>query len=109
MAAYPALPTLPSSVAVRLDGYIPVRASNGTLKVRKMMSSDKMEFSLDHEINSAQKTSLENHYAADKTNSFSYTWPGVGGGTYTVKYVMAPQYQEQPGGWYKAKVSLAEE
>lgn len=107
MAAYPSLPIAISSTATRLHGFIPVRATNGDLKVRKTMSGEKMEFDVVHELTSAQKTTLEGHYTGDKLNSFSFTWPTTGT-AYTVRYTSAPQYQEQPGGWYKARVKLAE-
>jgi hypothetical protein len=106
MAAYPSLPLTTNSEPRRLDGYEPVRATNGLLKMRKMFNADKFEFDLEHELTASQKTSLESHYAGDKTNSFSFTWPG--GSTYTVKYMMSPQYRDMPGGWFVARVKLGE-
>lgn len=107
MAAYPTIPITYQSSPSRIDGYIPVRATNGTLKVRKLMTGEKMEWTLEHELTSTQRTDLENHYSAHKTTSFSFTWPGTGT-SYTVMYTTAPLYLDQPGGWSKARVSLAE-
>jgi hypothetical protein len=71
------------------------------------MTNEKMEWALEHELNSTQRSSLESHYGAHKTTTFSYTWPGTGT-TYTVAYVAAPLYFDQPGGWTKARVMLSE-
>jgi len=107
VAAYPTLPTTPTSTPSRVDGFIPVRATNGALKVRKLMTAEKMEWTLEHELTSAQRSSLESHYGTHKTTTFSYTWPGAAT-VYTVAYVAAPLYFDQPGGWSKARVMLAE-
>lgn len=106
MAAYPTLPVSVQSRVLRLDGYTPVRATNGALKVRKLMAGEKAEFDLVHEISAGQRATLESHYQGDKLNSFSFAWPT--GGSYTVRYLAAPQYDEQPGGWFKARVRLGE-
>lgn len=105
---YPTLPITINSRITKLDGRIIQRASNGALKTRKLFSSDKLEFALEHELTSAQKASLDSHYSTDGLNSFPYTWPGLGTPTYTVRYLGAPQYQEMPGGWYRASVKLGE-
>ncbi len=106
--SYPSLPITINSRFNKLDGRLALRASNGILKSRKLYPADKLEFALEHELTSAQKTSLDSHYSTDGLNSFPYTWPGVGTPTYTVRYLGAPQYQEMPGGWYKASVKLGE-
>jgi hypothetical protein len=106
MAAYPTLPITQSSVKRRLDGFVAIRSTNGTLKMRKMMGTDKHEFEVQHELTGSNKTNLENHYSADKLNSFSFTW--VTGESYTAKYMVSPQYREMQGGWFKATVRLGE-
>lgn len=105
--AYPSIPITTASTPTRIDGYIPVRATNGALKMRKMHDADKMEFALVHELTFAQRLELENHYQANKALSFSFTWPATGV-AYTVVYMSAPLYFDQPGGWSKAQVRLGE-
>lgn len=106
MAAYPTLPITTSSQPSRLDGYVAVRATNGALKMRKLISGEKMEWTLSHELSATQKTTLEAHFQAEKLNSFAFTWPG--GSTYTVCYLSAPLFVDQPGGWFTATVKLGE-
>lgn len=108
MAAYPTLPTQVGSAIEPVESRVNVRASNGALKARLLHDTERATIRLEHWISAAQKASLESHYSGDKSNSFSYTWPGTGGGTYTVIYAERPAYEEQPGGWFKARVTLAE-
>lgn len=106
MAAYPTLNTQETS---RIDveaGYEPVRATNGSLKVRRMFSADKASFTLDHDLTSAQKSTLDSFYASNKDLDVTYTWPGTGA-SYTVRFVAAPQYVWHPWG-FRARVMLVE-
>lgn len=107
MAAYPSLPITASSSSTRLDGFVSLRASNGALKVRKMMSGEKMEWTVQHELTASQKATLESFYQSNKTSDVDFTWPGDGN-TYTARFIGAPLYVAQPGGWYRATVRLAE-
>jgi hypothetical protein len=107
MAAYPTLGITTQSQSSRVDGLVAVRATNGTLKMRKTMTGEKYEFTLEHELTQAQRDSVEAHYQGDKLNSFNYTWP-LNGTTYTCRYLAAPLFVYQPGGWYKATVRLGE-
>jgi hypothetical protein len=106
MAAYPTLPTMEDSQVMRTGGHVSARATNGRLKTRKLISGTKSEFALSHWISAAQKATLDSHYSGDAENEFAYTWPT--GGSYTVRYLEAPQYAEQAGGWFKARVRLGE-
>jgi hypothetical protein len=106
--AYPNLPISVNSKVNRMDGTEVVRASNGMAKPRRMYPSDKWEFDILHELSSAQWTTLNNHYlGAEGTTSFQFTWPTTGT-AYTVVYAGPPNPVEQPGGWFKVYVKLAQ-
>jgi hypothetical protein len=95
-----------ASTITKQSGKTLVRATNGALKARQLYPGDKTVFDLEFEMSS--RTDLDNHYAGDRDNSFSYTDTAPGGGTYTVVYTGPPQYQWQPGGWWRARVKFEE-
>lgn len=108
MAAYPTtIPITYESTPSRVDGFVALRATNGKLKVRKLMSGEKNEWEVAHDLTGAQRTTLEAFYQANKYLTFDFTWPGVG--TFTCKFMSAPVYTDMPGGWYKCKVKIGEE
>lgn len=100
------LPIMDASKAERLGGFEPRRASNGVLKVRRLFSAEKINFSIEHWLTTAQKDSLEAIYQANKTLNVSLTWP-EDGLVYTVRFAAAPQYRREPGYWV-ANVLLME-
>lgn len=103
---FPSLPIAAPVNPVRLDGYIPVRATNGALNVRKLMEGEKMEFPFVVLLTAAQRTELETHYQDHKYLSFNFLWSD--GVTYVVQYMSAPLHVPQPGGWYRSQVRLGE-
>lgn len=107
MAAYPsyAYPAQ-GSTPRRIDGYLPVRASNGTLKLRKTMTGEKYEWDLAHELSAANWTAYEQFYQDNKVANVDLTYPGMS--QRTVRFLAAPLPQLQPGGWYKVLVRLGE-
>lgn len=106
MAAYPTLGTHESSRITVASGHEPARATNGSLKVRRLYSTEKTSFTLIHQVTEDQKTTLDAFYAANKDLDVTYTWPGTGA-SYTVRFVDAPQYAWQPWG-HRAQVRLEE-
>lgn len=108
MAAYPTLPTMIGSLPEPVESRVLARATNGAVKVRRLHPTEKVTLNLKHEISAADKATLDAHYSAHVDSSFSYTWPGTGGGTYTVVYGARPIHEEQPGGWFLTKVVLEE-
>lgn len=97
MAAYPSFPMQREGTAWQREaGIVPTRATNGVLKVRRSYSADKRSFVAIHWLNDTDKAALESHYASHRTVSFSMTWPHDGG-TYTVVYAGAPQYELRDG------------
>lgn len=108
MANYPNLPILDSSRITVMDGVIPVRASNGALKVRKLFTTDKAEFAIEHLLTKADwdtlKTFYDNNLAADVT----FTWPGRPSSAYTVRFVGAPQPEGSQWRMFRVRVALAE-
>lgn len=107
MAAYPSLNVTVNSRQEISDGRQVVRATNGALKVRRLYSSDKSTFSLEHELTSAQVTTLKSFYTTNADLNVDFTWAGDGT-TYTVRFVRPPVYTLMPGGWYTVSVSLAQ-
>lgn len=107
MAAYPSLPITYESEEDRIDGFVALRATNGKLKVRKLMAGEKNEWTIQHNLTSAQRTTLENFYQANKLLTFDFTFPNIG--TFTCKFMTAPKYKSMDGGWYKATLRIGEE
>jgi len=104
MAYYPSLPVYRSSATERASGHMAERATNGALKVRRLYSSEKTDFTLDHWLTSAEKASLESFYQSNRDLDVSLVW-AEDGATYTVRFVAAPQYLLMPGRW-QARVRL---
>ena len=104
MAAYPTLPYSETSRVAMSSGHEPKRATNGTLKVRRLHNQDRATFVLDHELTPAQKTTLDAFYVANKDIDLTYTWPATGA-SYTVRFTAAPQYVWTVWGW-QAQVRL---
>jgi hypothetical protein len=92
MAAYPTLPTEKSYANSPRDGRVVDIGGDGFARIRKLHPDRDGDFSLEHIVNAAQKTSLENHYAANLTASFSYTSPLPGAAAVNVAYLTRPTY-----------------
>lgn len=108
MAAYPTLTLLNSSTPRRDAGLQPRRASNGRLRMRRLYTTEKMEFDLTHWLTTAERDQLEAHYQANKDGSFAFTW-SLDGVTRTCMYGSAPLYTEGPGTFrWLAAVKLME-
>ena len=107
MAAYPTFNVQRSSPGpARSSGHDPVRATNGALKVRRLYSTEKNDFVIDHWLTDAEKATLETFYQVNKDLDVSYTSP-EDSATYTVRFAAAPQYIRMPG-WIQARVRLME-
>lgn len=91
MNTYPRFFTLQDSTAVTASGVEPLRATNGALKVRRMWPADKATFQIGHVLTTAEKTTLDAFYAAEKDADVSYVSPWDST-TYTVRFVAPPQY-----------------
>jgi hypothetical protein len=96
--SYPNLPIMRASSTSREGGLVPVRATNGVLKVRRLYSAEKMSFNLVHWLSDAQKATLEAAYVANRTANCTLLWP-EDGVTYTVRFASAPLHVRQPGYW----------
>lgn len=109
MADYPRYWILDTSPAPTLaDGYEPRRASNGTLKVRKLSAGEKREFTIDHFLTAAEKSALWSFFQTNKLLDVTLYWPGEAS-PYTVRFVAAPQFNGPTGTHtYMARVRLAE-
>lgn len=107
MAAYPSFGHLRSGPGpTRSDGQEPVRASNGTLKVRRLYSATKSDFAIDHMLTLPEKATLDAFYVANRDLDVSYTSP-EDGAAYTVRFAAPPQYVRFPS-WVQARVRLME-
>jgi hypothetical protein len=97
--SYPSLPLTRNSTAERAGGFEPVRATNGLLKVRRLYSTEKTIFRLEHILNDTQKNTLETAYTTNRTLNLTFTWP-LDGVSYTVRFADAPQYRKQGPIWF---------
>ncbi len=106
MATYPSFGVqINSSVKVE-EGYEPVRATNGSLKIRRMFASPKRTFDIEHWLDSSEKSTLDTFYSTNKGLNVTLVWAGDGQ-SYTVRFVDAPQYTWQPWG-FVTRVRLME-
>ena len=96
MPTYPTLPTTYDSDSQIVDGIITVRASNGSLKTRKLVPTDKQTFRLVHRLSSSQKTTLSDFYGTNAEETFDFV-DLYTSGTHSVRFSAAPRYQVQPG------------
>lgn len=103
---YPSYPVLDESEATRDAGIQATRASNGMLKVRRLFSADKTDFTVVHAMTRVDRDALMTFYAANSTAEFSFLWPGDGA-TYTVRFAAAPQISRRSN-HYRATVRLLE-
>lgn len=103
---YPSFMVLDESEASREAGIQPARATNGGLKVRRLYSADKTDFTVVHALTRAERDTLMTFYAANVGSEFTFPWPGDGA-TYTVRFAGAPQISRRSN-HYRATVRLAE-
>lgn len=105
--SYPSLPIIrEGSRAERRGGLDPVRASNGVLKVRRLYSADKTDFTLVHWLSDSQRATLEACWQANRTGNVTLTWP-EDGAAYLCRFADSPLYERRPG-WWVATVRLLE-
>lgn len=108
MAAYPTLPWLRDGTRADRDGgFEPVRATNGALKVRCLYPAEKQSFEIANWLTSAQRTTLEGFYAANKAENVTLVTPWDGA-SYTVRFVAAPVYEWQYVDRWIARVRMFE-
>lgn len=81
---------LDDSTVEQLSGHEPVRATNGALRVRRLFSGDKRNWSLSGLLENGELDALMAHYGANKDAQFNFYWP-ADRQTYTASYVAAPQ------------------
>jgi hypothetical protein len=107
MAAFPTLPTLNTSSRTLDGGYLSERAQDGTLRVRRLYAAPAVALQLElGPLTSTQLAALTAHYAADRDNSFSYTWGGDAT-SYTCRYTSAISVRPGVGAWaWYASLSL---
>lgn len=106
MPAYPSFFTLANSVTVSENGAEPTRATNGSLRIRRMWSADKKSFDIGHVLSDAQRATLDAFYAANKDANNTYRW-ALDGVSYTVRFAAPPQYTPRTG-YCEARVRLLE-
>lgn len=80
---------LDDSTCEPLSGHEPVRATNGSLRMRRLFTGDKRNWSLSFVLDDTAFATLTAHYAANKDGQFLFYWPGDRQ-SYTVSYVSAP-------------------
>jgi hypothetical protein len=90
MANYPGFHTLADSTMTSESGVEPARATNGTLRTRRLWAGDKATFDLGHTLSAAEKATYDAFYAANKDLDVTYAWPK--GGSFTVRFAAPPRY-----------------
>lgn len=103
---YPSFPVLDESESTSDAGIQATRASNGLLKVRRLFSADKAEFTVVHALSRADRDTLMTFYAANVATQFSFYWPGDGA-TYTVRFAAAVQSSRRSN-HYRMTIRLVE-
>jgi hypothetical protein len=104
MSDYPQLRVLRSSTTQRDGGQQPQRATNGTLKMRRLFAGEKTDFEIQHALSDAERTALEAFYQAERDAAVSLWWP-EDQATYSVLFAAPPQYLRRHG-WWEARVRL---
>lgn len=95
--SYPNLPIMRDGTSAERQGGIdPVRATNGTLKVRRLYSADKIHFTIVHWLSDEQLSTLQAAYTAFKNSTVTLTWP-EDGQNYVCVFAAAPQYEKRTG------------
>ncbi len=107
MAAYPTLGWVREGTTVtREAGLVPVRATNGLLKVRRLFTADKLAWQIEHRLTAAQRSTLESFYTANQLLTIDVTAPDTGV-TSQARFAAAPQFERHGGAWI-ATVRLLE-
>ena len=107
MAAYPSLPWVQEGTQInREGGFVPVRATNGVLKVRRLFSTEKLAWDIVHRLSNSERTTLEAFYVANRILTIDLTAPDTGV-TSQARFAAAPAYR-QMGGFWQATVRLLE-
>ena len=105
--SYPSLPIMrEGSSAEGRGGIDPARATNGVLKVRRLYSADKTDFTLVHWLSDSQKAQLDTCWSNFRNANVTLTWP-EDGVSYVCRFAEKPQYVKRPGFWV-ATVRLLE-
>lgn len=93
MANYPSLPWSRDSTRVPHAGIALDVAEDGTVRGRTLYASPYYEITAVHPgISSAERSSLESHFASHVGVSFTLVWPW-GDESHTVYYAEAPELQ----------------
>lgn len=106
MSTYPRFFTLNDSAYSPENGMEPQRATNGTLRLRRLWAADKAAFEVGHVLTAAEKATLDAFYTANKDLDVDYTWP-VTGTTHVVRFVAPPRYLKR-GTRFEVRVRLLE-
>lgn len=106
MANYPRFLTLSDSTLTFESGVQSVRATNGTLRTRRLYATDKATAKVGHLFTQAEATELQAFYAANKDLDVTYWWPGTGE-TFTMRFDGKPQLTPR-GTLVEARVTLLE-
>lgn len=106
MAMYPRYLTLADSSVSTESGAQSVRATNGTLHVRRLYAADKATFKIGHLFSDVDRADHKAFYEANKDLDVTYVWPGTGE-TFTVRFDGPPQYLPR-GAMFEARLTLNE-
>lgn len=107
MADYPTLQTSPGSDPRPITKPVIDRAEDGTGRVRHIATGKVSIPVKHHDLTAAQKSTLDNFYAANKLLTFAYLSPSDNVSR-TCAFDAQPSYERLPGSYWNATVQLEE-
>lgn len=108
MADYPSFVQIVGSKPTRKTGLRIDRAVSGKARGQCFYTADVKTFIIKHILNSTERDSLLDHYEANKTETFTFTWAGDET-AYTVIYGEDTlDIVPRGGGYYNVTVVLEE-
>jgi hypothetical protein len=108
MATYPSFAQKIGSKAEPKGGIRIDTASNGDVRGQILHSADRKIFSVNHNLDSTDKATLDAFYSTNKALAFSFTWAGDAQ-DYNCIFMDAPQYVPCGAGRYKVSVMMAQQ
>lgn len=91
MAAYPDVVQTYSSTQKDMGGFKAAHTVAGTLKIRSFYLNDVKQITVIHDVDDADKQTLEAFYNTNRKLPFDFTWK-ADGQTYTCRFLRPLQY-----------------
>ena len=105
MAAYPALIQVYGSTPKDDGGVSIARTVSGILKIRSFYTADVRQFTILHEVDAAEKGTLDAFYATNRKLIFDFTW-SADVQVYSCRFLGPVQYTPIPSDRWKVSVTM---